>query len=104
MLILPLTASSTKDVPDLNEYPFVLEHTQCKPYEGFKMYIAGEMWQNLKQFFSKECIITEQWKRGMLHNQTHQIVHSSAMYYQNLIIIHEWSKKLLKMKNSKSVF
>ena len=32
----------------------------------------------------------------MLHNQTHQIVHSSAMYYQHLIIIHECSKKLLK--------
>ena len=29
---------------------------------------------------------------------------SSAMYYQNLIIIHECSKKLLKMKNSKSFF
>ena len=38
----------------------------------------------------------------MLPNQTHQIVHSSAMYYQNFIIIHECSKKLLKMKNSKS--
>ena len=37
----------------------------------------------------------------MLHNQTHKIVHSSAMYYQNFIIIHERSKKLLKMKNSK---
>ena len=48
MLILPLTASSTKDVPDLNDYiPFCPGHTQCKPYEGFKMYIAGEMWQNL---------------------------------------------------------
>ena len=36
----------------------------------------------------------------------HKIVHSSAMYmyYQNLIIIHESSKKLLKMKNSKSFF
>ena len=33
----------------------------------------------------------------MLHNQTHTIVHSSAMYYQNLIIIHECSKKLLKV-------
>ena len=32
------------------------------------------------------------------------IVHSSAMHYQNLIIIHECSKKLLKMKNSKSFF
>ena len=31
----------------------------------------------------------------------HKIVHSSAMYYQNLIMIHECSKKLLKMKNSK---
>ena len=29
-----------------------------------------------------------------------KIVHSSAMHYQNLIIIHECSKKLLKMKNS----
>ena len=35
---------------------------------------------------------------------THKIVHSSAMYYQNFIIIHECSKKLLKMKNSKSFF
>ena len=26
------------------------------------------------------------------------------MHYQNLIIIHECSKKLLKMKNSKSFF
>ena len=32
----------------------------------------------------------------MLHNQTHKIVHS-AMYYQNLIIIHECSKELLKI-------
>ena len=49
-------------------------------------------------------MITEQWKRVMLHNQTHKIVHSSDMYCQNLIIIHECSKKLLKMKNSKSFF
>ena len=35
-------------------------------------------------------------------NQTHKIVHSSAMYFQNLIIIYECIKKLLKMKNSKS--
>ena len=54
MLILPLTASSTKDVPDLNEYPFVLDTRSAKP-EGFKMYIAGEMWQNLKQFFEKNA-------------------------------------------------
>ena len=38
----------------------------------------------------------------MLHNQAHNIVHSSAVYYQNLIIIHECSKKLLKMKNCKN--
>ena len=40
----------------------------------------------------------------MTPNFAHKIVHSSAMYYQNLIIIHESSKKLLKMKNSKKKF
>ena len=40
----------------------------------------------------------------MTPNFAHNIVHSSAMYYQNLIMIHECSKKLLKMKNSKSFF
>ena len=40
----------------------------------------------------------------MTPNFAHKIVHSSAMYYQNFIIIHESSKKLLKMKNSKSFF
>ena len=53
-VILPLTASSTKDVPELNEYPFVLDTRICKPYEGFKMYITGEMWQTLKQLFEKK--------------------------------------------------
>ena len=52
MLILPLTASSTKDVPDLNEYTFVLDTRSANPHEGFKMYIAGEMWQN-QIFFLK---------------------------------------------------
>ena len=47
-------------------------------------------------------MITEQWKRVMLHNQTHKVVHFSAMYYRILIIIHECSKMLLKMKDSKS--
>ena len=32
----------------------------------------------------------------MLHNQTHKIVHSSAMYYKNLIIIHECRKQVIK--------
>ena len=40
----------------------------------------------------------------MTPNFAHKIVHSSAMYYQNLIMIHECSKKLLKMKNSRSFF
>ena len=40
----------------------------------------------------------------MTPNFFHTIVHSSAMYYQNLIMIHESSTKLLKMKNSKSYF
>ena len=39
-----------------------------------------------------------------LQNYTHKIVHSSAMHYQNLIIIHECNKKLLEMKNSKVFF
>ena len=28
-------------------------------------------------------------------NHTHKIVHSSAIYYQNLIVIHESSKKFI---------
>ena len=101
MLILPLTASSTKDVPDLNEYPFVLDTRSANPMRVLKCTYS---WWNVaksKTIFWKECMITEQWKRVMLQNQTHQIVQSSAMYYQNLIIIHECSKKVLKMKNSK---
>ena len=39
-----------------------------------------------------------------LQNYTHKIVHSSAMHYQNLIIIHECGKKLLKMKYNKNKF
>ena len=54
--------------------------------------------------FWQQCIITEQWNIVMTPKFAHKIVHSSAMYYQNLIIIHECSKKLLKMKNSKSFF
>ena len=38
----------------------------------------------------------------MPHNQTHKIVPSSAVYYQNLIIIHECSKNLLTIKSVKS--
>ena len=39
-----------------------------------------------------------------LQNYTHKIVYSSAMHYQTLIIIHECSKKLLKMKIAKVFF
>ena len=51
LIILPLTASSTKDVPDLNEYPFVLDTRSANSMTVLKIYIAGEMWQNLKQVF-----------------------------------------------------
>ena len=64
-------------------------------------------WKNVPKSetnFWQQCIITEQWNTVMTPNFAHKIVHSSAMYYQNLIIIHECSKKLLKMKNSKSFF
>ena len=39
----------------------------------------------------------------MPSNHTHRIVHSSAMYkyYQNLIIIHESSKKLFTIQSVK---
>ena len=37
-------------------------------------------------------------------NHTHTIVHSSAMYYQNLNVIHKSSKKLLKIKSVMFLF
>ena len=37
----------TKDVPDLNEYLFVWIHAVQTLMRVLKMYIAGEMWQNL---------------------------------------------------------
>ena len=64
-------------------------------------------WKNVPKSetnFGQQCIITEQWNTVMTPNFAHKIVHSSAMYYQNLSIIHECSKKLLKMKYSKSFF
>ena len=35
---------------------------------------------------------------------THKIVHSSAMYYHNLNVIHKFSKKLFTIKSVKSFF
>ena len=64
-------------------------------------------WKNVPKSetnFWKQCIITEQWNTVMTPNFAHKIVHSSAMYYQNLIMIHECSKKLLKMKKAKVFF
>ena len=61
-------------------------------------------WKNVPKSetnFWKQCIITEQWNTVMTQNFAHKIVHSSAMYYKNLIIIHECSKKLLRWKIAK---
>ena len=40
-----------KRCPRFEWIPFYPGHTQRKPYKGFKMYIAGGMWQNLIFFF-----------------------------------------------------
>ena len=37
----------------------------------------------------------------MAPNHTHKIVHPSAMYYQNLNVIHKYGKKLLAIKSKK---
>ena len=51
--------------------------------------------------FFKECIITEKWNTAICHQiSTHKIVHSSAMYYQNLNVIHDRER----MKEISSVF
>ena len=40
--------------PRFEWIPFCPAYSQCKPYEGCKLYIAlCEMWQNLKRFFEK---------------------------------------------------
>ena len=51
----PIDCKLHKRCPRFEWIPFCPGHSQCKPYEGFKMYIAGEMWQNLKQFFEKNA-------------------------------------------------
>ena len=51
----PIDCKLHKRCPRFEWIPFCSGYTQCKPYEGFKMYIAGEMWQNLKQFFEKNA-------------------------------------------------
>ena len=51
----PIDCKLHKRCPRFEWIAFCSGHTQCKPYEGFKMYIAAEMWQNLKQFFEKNA-------------------------------------------------
>ena len=104
MLIPSIDCKFHKRCPRFEWIPLLSWAHAVQTLWGFK---NVHSWWNVAKsetIFWKECMITEQWKRVMLHNQTHKIVHSSAMYYQNLIIIHECSKKLLKMKNSKSSF
>ena len=44
--------------------------------------------------FLKECIKAKNERHLCLQNYTHKIVHSSAMHYQNLNVIHKPSKKV----------
>ena len=80
----------------------------CSAFSKWPSLLTYRVWKSPKSEtkFWKECIKAKKWKTPVLclQNYTHKIVHSSAMHYQNLIIIHECSKKLLKMKNSKSFF
>ena len=51
----PIDCKLHKRCPRFEWMAFCPGYTQCKPYEGFKMYIAAEMWQNLKQVFEKNA-------------------------------------------------
>ena len=46
-LIPSIDCKLHKRIPDLNENPFVLDTRSANPMRVFRMYIAGEMWQNL---------------------------------------------------------
>ena len=61
--------------------------------------VGFENHQNLKLIFERMHKSERKKRHLCLQNYTHKIVHSSAMHYQNLK-----SKKLLTMKNSKSLF
>ena len=107
MLIPSIDCNFLQDPQKMHQIRNVwaLLYSQCKLNEGFKMYIAAGFCQNLKLFFVKNAwFITEKWKRAMPPNHTLKIVRSSAMYYQNLIVIHESSKKLLTIKSVKCFF
>ena len=49
-------------------------------------------------------MITEKWKRAIQPIHTHTIVHSSAIYYQNLNVIHKSSKKVINDQKCKKKF
>ena len=107
MLSPALTASPIKDDPELHWMPLFISHTH--------LHVVLSLWLSLPTHrvwkspisetnFWKERIKAKNERHLCLQNYTHKIIHSSAMYYQNLIIIHECSKELLKMKNNKSLF
>ena len=58
---------------------------------------------NLKQIFENNALQQNN-ETVMTPNFAHNIVHSSAIYYQNLIIIHESSKKVIKDEKIAKVF
>ena len=81
MLSPALTASPIKDDPDLQWMGLFIAHTH--------LHLVQSLWLSF---------LTHKVSRHLcLQNYTHKIVHSSAMHYQNLIIIHECSKKLLEI-------
>ena len=49
--------------------------------------------------FERERIITEKLKTKMPPNHSHKIVHSAAIDYQNLNVIHESTEELLASKS-----
>ena len=83
--------------------------THSFAYSAFSMDFLPpyRVWKSPKSEtnFWKECIKAKKIKDTNASKvMPINTVHSSAMHYQNLIIIHECSKKLLKMKNNKSFF
>ena len=95
MLSPALTASPIKDDPDLQWMPLFISLTD--------LHVVFSLWLSLlthkvskspksETIFWKECIKAKKNERHLcLQNYTHKIVHSSAMHYHNLIIIHECS-------------
>ena len=74
--IIPVTATLIKQIPGLECRPIV----PTKAQKDF-------FWPKSETFFWKEIVITEEWKRVMLPNYVHKIVHISALFYQSLSII-----------------